>query len=101
MIPCLQFSSTKKGFSLIESLVFLFIFMLISVVFLQVYLVGTRTIFDSKNRLGAVALANQKMEIIRSIEYADIGTKVWNGTTWLYGVPSMLQPMYSVLENIK
>ncbi len=88
MIPCLQFSSTKKGFSLIESLVFLFIFMLISVVFLQVYLVGTRTIFDSKNRLGAVALANQKMEIIRSIEYADIGTKVWNGTTWLYGVPA-------------
>lgn len=77
----------KKGFTLIESLVFLFLFSVIALVFLQVVVVGTRIILDSKNRLGAVALANQKMEIIRSIEYETIGTKSWNGSTWVYGIP--------------
>ncbi|MFZ3032036.1 MAG: carboxypeptidase-like regulatory domain-containing protein [Candidatus Moraniibacteriota bacterium] len=43
-------------------------------VFLQTYSVGTRLIIESKNRLGATALANQKMEIIRSINYDAIGT---------------------------
>lgn len=68
------FFSKQKGFTLIESLVFLFIFALISVVFFQTYAVGTRMIIESKNRLGATALANQKMEIIRSINYDAIGT---------------------------
>lgn len=77
----------KRGFTLVESVVLMFIFSVISLVFLQVYVVGTRLIIDSKNRLGAVALANQKMEVIRSIEYEDIGTKSWNGSSWVYGVP--------------
>lgn len=76
-----------RGFTLIESLVLLFIFAVVSMVFMQVYMVGSRIILDSKNRLGAVALANQKMEIIRSIEYEDIGTKTWNGSMWVYGIP--------------
>jgi type II secretory pathway pseudopilin PulG len=78
---------SRRGFTLIESVVLLFIFTLVSVVFLQVYVVGSRIIIDSKNRLGAVALANQKMEIVRSIEYEDIGTKTWNGSAWVYGIP--------------
>lgn len=63
-----------SGFTLIESLVFLFLFMVISLVFFQTYAVGTRLIIESKNRLGATALANQKMEIIRSVDYDAIGT---------------------------
>ncbi len=63
-----------KGFTLIESMVFLFLFSVISLVFFQTYAVGTRLIIESKNRLGATALANQKMEIIRSIDYDTIGT---------------------------
>lgn len=63
-----------NGFTLIEALVFLFLFAVISMTFLQTYTVGTRLIIESKNRLGATALANQKMEIIRSIEYDSIGT---------------------------
>ena len=79
---------TRRGFTLIESLVFLFIFSLISVAFFQAYFVTARTIIESKNRLGATALANQKMEIIRSIEYDEIGTKSWNGSAWVYGIPA-------------
>lgn len=69
--PC---QNSYRGFTLIESMVFLFLFSIISIVFFQTYVVGTRLIIESKNRLGATALANQKMEIIRSIEYDAIGT---------------------------
>ncbi len=62
------------GFTLIESLVFLFLFAVISMTFFETYAASTRLIIDSKNRLGATALANQKMEIIRSIDYDAIGT---------------------------
>jgi type II secretory pathway pseudopilin PulG len=83
-----------SGFTLIESLVFLFIFSVVSVVFLQTYVVGTRLIIESKNRLGAVALANQKMEIVRSVDYTAVGTKHWNGNAWVYGIPAG-----DILEN--
>lgn len=77
----------RGGFTLIETLVFLFIFALISIVFLQSYVVGTKMVIESKNRLGATALANQKMEIIRSVAYSAIGTKHWSGSAWVYGIP--------------
>jgi type II secretory pathway pseudopilin PulG len=63
-----------RGFTLIESLVLLFIFAIVSLAFLETYATGTRLIIESKNRLGATALANQKIEIIRSIDYDAIGT---------------------------
>ena len=77
-----------KGFTLIEALVFLFLFAVVSTAFFEAYAVGTRLIIESKNRLGATALANQKMEIIRSIDYDNIGTKHWNGSAWVYGIPA-------------
>ena len=80
--------SNLGGFTLIEALVLLFIFSIISVTFFQTYAVGTRLIIDSKNRLGATALANQKMEIIRSVDYDTVGTKHWNGSSWQYGIPA-------------
>ncbi|MFZ1626246.1 MAG: hypothetical protein WAT81_00395 [Candidatus Moraniibacteriota bacterium] len=69
-------SSVKKqpGFTLIEGLIFLFLFALITMVFFQTFAFGTALIQQSKNRLGALALANQKMEIIRSLDYNSIGT---------------------------
>jgi type II secretory pathway pseudopilin PulG len=65
---------TRRAFTLIESMVLLLIFAMISLVFFQAYATGTRLIIESKNRLGATALANQKMEIIRSLDYTAIGT---------------------------
>lgn len=52
----------------------LFLFALITLVFFQTFAYGTALIQQSKYRLGAIALANQKMEIIRSLDYAAIGT---------------------------
>jgi type II secretory pathway pseudopilin PulG len=77
-----------QGFTLIEALVLLFVFSVVSIAFFQSYTVGTHLIIESKNRLGATALANQKMEIIRSVDYDTIGTKHWNGSSWVYGIPA-------------
>jgi hypothetical protein len=62
------------GFTFIEALTLLFIFSLISLSFFSVISLGTRYILVSKNRLGAVALANEKMEVVRNLAYDDIGT---------------------------
>lgn len=64
----------RAGFTLIEALVFLFIFTVVTLVFFQTFAYGTALIQQSKNRLGAIALANQKMEIVRSLDYDNIGT---------------------------
>jgi hypothetical protein len=80
---------TKRGFSLIEAMVFLFLFSVITLTFYQLYAVGSRHMLDAKRRLGAVALANQRMEMIRSLDYSLIGTKTPDGSGgWNYGIPA-------------
>jgi prepilin-type N-terminal cleavage/methylation domain-containing protein len=65
--------SVNSGFTLIEALTVLFIFAMITTTFYSVFSLGTRYIIESKNRLGAVSLANEKMEIIRNLEYDAVG----------------------------
>jgi hypothetical protein len=67
--------TNNSGFTLIEALTLLFIFSLITITFYQVITVGTRYILFSKNRLGAIALANEKMEIVRNISYDYVGVQ--------------------------
>jgi len=64
--------SHKPAFTLIEALIFLFIFSLITVTFYKVYAGGLSFILNSKNRLSAIALANEKMEVVRNLAYDDI-----------------------------
>ena len=66
--------SLKPGFTLIESLVVLAVFVLITTAFYSAFAAGIRQSIDSKNRLGAAALANEKMEIVRNLDYDKIGT---------------------------
>lgn len=78
-----------KGFTLIEMLVFLFIFSVSAMSFYGTFRAGISYVIDSKNRLGAVELANEKMEIIRNLGYSDVGTKVIHGDGSVsYGVPA-------------
>jgi type II secretory pathway pseudopilin PulG len=80
--------SVARGFTLIEALVLLFIFGLVTVVFYQAFSAGTRFIIEAKNRMGAVALANEKMETVRNLDYSAVGTRRWNGSAYEYGTPS-------------
>ncbi len=63
-----------KGFTLIEALTLVFLLGLLTVTFYNVMMLGMRYIAASKNRLGAVAVANEKMEIARNLKYDDVGT---------------------------
>jgi type II secretory pathway pseudopilin PulG len=67
-------NKNKSGFTLIEALVFLFIFTIVTMTFYSVATTGLRYISETKKRLGASALANEKMEIARNLDYANVGT---------------------------
>ena len=65
----------KKGFSLVEVLVVVFIASIVFTSFYTTSTLGTKYIIESKNRLAAVALANEKMEIVRNLAYDNVGTQ--------------------------
>lgn len=59
---------------MIEALTVLFIFALITTSFYSMISIGSRHIVNAKNRLGALSLANEKMEIARNLPYNSLGT---------------------------
>ncbi|MEA2006976.1 MAG: carboxypeptidase-like regulatory domain-containing protein [Patescibacteria group bacterium] len=67
----------ESGVTLIETIVGV---ALVSLIVLSLYTAlfnVTRLFADSKQKTVAVALANEKMEIIRNLEYDDVGTQGW------------------------
>jgi len=73
MFSKVKIKNSLKGFTFIEALVVIFIFSLITVTSYKVITLGTNYILASKNRLNAVALANEKMEIAHNLKYSDVG----------------------------
>lgn len=67
-----QVSGFKSGFTLIEMLVFLFIFTVIALAFYSTWLASTKYILFVKNRFVAISLANEKMEVVRNLPYEKI-----------------------------
>lgn len=65
-------SEKSRGFSLIESLVFLFIFSITVVTFFTIIAGGMANMNEVKYRAGAVELAKEEMEKIRNLEYNKI-----------------------------
>jgi len=80
----LLFKLNKNGFTLIEALVFLFLFSMIVMTFYAVFSNGIAFIAESKNKLGALALANEKMEVVHNLNYDSIGT--------ISGIPAGIIP---------
>lgn len=69
--------SNKRGVTLLEVIVGI---ALVSLTTLSLYYVlfnAMRLMSDSKQKIGAVALANERMEIIRNLDYDSIGTQGW------------------------
>gem|GEM_PF-305396 len=67
------------GVTIIEALTVLFIFSLITTAFYSVISLGIRYIQDSKNRLAALSVANERMEIVRNLKYDNILTSGMGG----------------------
>ena len=64
----------KKGLSLIETLVGVALMLIIFVGLLGAFRLAVSVVGASRARVGAVALANERMELIRNLPYEDIGT---------------------------
>lgn len=63
----------SRGITIVEVLFILFIFSLIVVSFYTLFAKGTAYIIESKRRLGATAIASERMEIVKSLDYGQIG----------------------------
>ncbi len=68
------FKNKKRGFTLVEMLIFMFIFTIAGLTFYKVFTIGTKSMGDVRSRLGAIALANERIEIIRNLKYEDVAT---------------------------
>jgi len=64
----------KSGFTLIEILVFLFIFTISVLSFYNAFSVATNYIIETKKKLGAIGLANEEIEKKRNLGYENLPT---------------------------
>jgi hypothetical protein len=64
----------QSGFSILEVVAAIFIFSVVTITIYGSFSAGLKSIAQSKHRVSATELANEKMEIIRNMPYADIGT---------------------------
>lgn len=62
-----------KGFTLIEGLVALFVFSVMTMTFYSAFAVGISRLADAQKRLQAMTLATEQMEKIRNLAYEDVG----------------------------
>jgi competence protein ComGC len=70
-----NFNNKKSGFSLVEMMIFILILIIVGLTFYKVFTTGTQAMSNVRSRLGAIQLANEKIEIIHNLKYEDIGTK--------------------------
>jgi len=68
-------TKTKSGFSILEVIAAVFIFSIVTISIYGSFSAGLKSLAQSKHRIAATELANEKMEIIRNMNYADIGTQ--------------------------
>lgn len=72
-----KITKNQKGTTLIEIVVGIAV---VSVIAMSLYMAlfnVAKLMSDAKQKIGAVALANEQMEIVRNLEYSSIGTVGW------------------------
>lgn len=85
-------AKNQKGFTLIEALVMVIIFSIMTLGFYRVYGLAMVTMLDAKKRLAAVEIANQELETLRNTPYEfiklDFDTLPSSGFTQLVSTPA-------------
>lgn len=69
--PILPFRK-MKGMTVIEGLILLSVFVIVTTTFYEGFVLSTNYILNAKRRLLAVSIANEKMEILRSLPYDEV-----------------------------
>jgi Tfp pilus assembly protein PilE len=80
----LKMKNFGKGFSILEVISAVFIFSIVTIAVYGSFSSGLKSIAQSKHRVAATELANEKMEIVRNMNYDDVGTQG--------GIPSGVLP---------
>ena len=86
-----QFSNSEKGLSFVDVLVGISLMLIVFLAILGAYRAGLRVISQSKTRIVATALANQKIELARSLSYNNVGV--------VGGIPSGTIPETEIINR--
>jgi len=70
----------RKGVSMMEALILIFVFSVVTISFYSVFSIGSRYILSSKNKILAISLANEEMEKLRNLPYDSVALQA--------GIPS-------------
>lgn len=70
----LSSSHTQSGFTIIEILITTFIIGTVVTGLFGLFVLGLRGAQEGERRIAAIALANERMEMIRNLPYAQVGT---------------------------
>lgn len=82
---------TNHGFSLMEIMVSLFILMILMTGVYNLIIIGLKLTDDNKKHVEAIEIANQKMEILRGLPYADVGV--------VLGSPAGIIPQEEIIQR--
>jgi type II secretory pathway pseudopilin PulG len=63
-----------KGFTLVEALIGVFLILVVFLGIFGAFQLGLKIVAQSKAKIGALSLANQRIEEIRNLPYNDVGT---------------------------
>lgn len=64
--------SKKKGMTIVEGLMMLAIFMIATTTFYEAFNIGVNYVLNAKKRLIAVGIANERMEVLRSLPFSEV-----------------------------
>ena len=92
----------NSGFTLVEVIIAMFILSLIASAALLAFVYSIRITQENQYQMTAMNLANDRIEYIRSLEFADVGTKFLSGGTTVYGDPKgdILQTESRIVDGV-
>ncbi len=87
----LNLNKNNQGFTLIEVLIGIFILSIATLTIYSLYNMSLKILWESKAKVTATQLANQKMEMARNLTYNQVGT--------LGGIPTGLIPPVEIITR--
>jgi len=92
-------SKTECGMTLIEVVIAFFLIAVISTVLIRGTITAVNTVRINKSKTQALAIANEKIEILKSLEYQDILiTEI--DEEWIQEYPALSEDIYSVVYQV-
>ncbi len=89
----------EDGFTLVEVMIAIVVISIITVALLQGTLVAVKTLRVNKAKTEAIAIANEKIELVRTMDYSDIDITSLN-PNWLADNPGLLKDGYNIVVDV-